>query len=73
MDCNATKGGVDNVDKLVTGSTAKEEPYAGHVIFFNFLDILAYNVFVTWMALNPDWNKKKLQKRWLFLEELGKA
>ena len=35
------------------------------MIFFNILDI--------WMALNPDWNRGKLQMRWLFLEELGKA
>jgi hypothetical protein len=25
------------------------------------------------MALNPDWNREKLQRRQLFLEELGKA
>jgi hypothetical protein len=40
------------------------------VIFFN---ILAYNALVIWMALNPDWNRGKLQKRRLSLKELGKA
>jgi hypothetical protein len=37
------------------------------------LDISAYNVFVIWMALNPDWNRGKLQRRRLFLKELCKA
>jgi hypothetical protein len=37
------------------------------------LDILAYNAFVIWMGLNLDWNREKLCRRWLFLEELGKA
>ncbi|KAL6460691.1 hypothetical protein MHYP_G00306570 [Metynnis hypsauchen] len=37
------------------------------------LDISAFNAFVIWMALNPEWNRGKLQKRRLFLEDLGKA
>jgi hypothetical protein len=43
------------------------------VIFFNMLDISVYNAFAIWMALNPDWNRGKVQRRQLFLEELGKA
>jgi hypothetical protein len=43
------------------------------VIFFNILDIATYKAFVIWMALNPDWNRAKLQRRLLFLEDLGKA
>jgi hypothetical protein len=43
------------------------------VIFFNILDISAYNAFVVWMVLSPDWNRGKLQRRQLFLEELSKA
>ncbi|XP_070300249.1 piggyBac transposable element-derived protein 4-like [Salvelinus sp. IW2-2015] len=74
MDYNATKGGVDNLDKLVTGDCCKRRTLRWPlVIFFNILDISAYNTFVIWMALNPDWNRGKLQRRRLFLEELGKA
>src|SRR4029434_5318671 len=71
MDYNATKGGVDNIDKLVSAYSCKSRwPRA---IFFNIFDILAYNAFVTWMALNPEWKRGKLQRILLFLEELGKT
>lgn len=74
MDYNATKGGVDNMDKLVTGYSCKRKTLRWPlVIFFNMLDISAYNAFVIWLALNPNWNRGKLQKRRLFLEQLGKA
>lgn len=35
--------------------------------------ISAYNTSVIWMALNPDRKRGNLQRRGLFLEELGKA
>uniref|UniRef100_UPI003AAE7D3F piggyBac transposable element-derived protein 4-like n=1 Tax=Centroberyx gerrardi TaxID=166262 RepID=UPI003AAE7D3F len=74
MDYNATKGGVDNLDKLVTGYSCKRRTLRWPlVIFFNIMEISEYKAFVIWMALNPDWNRGKLQRRWLFLEELGKA
>ena len=74
MDYNATEGGMDNLDKLVTGYSCKRRTLRWpFVIFFNILDISAYNAFVIWMALNPDWNRGMLQRRQLFLEELGKA
>ena len=74
MDYNATKGGVDNLDKLVTAYSCKRRTLRWPlVIFFDILDISAYNSFVIWMALNPEWNRGKLQRRHLFLEELGKA
>ncbi|XP_071390069.1 piggyBac transposable element-derived protein 4-like [Centroberyx affinis] len=74
MDYNATKGGVDNMDKLVTAYSCKRRTLRWPlVIFFDILDISAYNAFVIWMALNPEWNRGKLQRRRLFLEELGKA
>jgi len=74
MDYNATKGGVDNMDKLVTAYSCKRRTLRWPlVIFFDMLDISAYNAFVIWMALNPEWNRGKLQKRRLFLEDLGKA
>eukprot|EP00066_Takifugu_rubripes_P014261 XP_011603527.1 PREDICTED: piggyBac transposable element-derived protein 4-like [Takifugu rubripes] len=73
MDYNATKGGVDNMDKLVTAYSCKWRTLRWPlVIFFDMLDISAYNAFVIWMALNPEWKGVKLQKRRLFLEDLGK-
>ena len=61
MDYNATKGGVDNLDKLVTGYSYKRRTLLWPlVIFFN---ISVYNVFVIWMALNPDWDRGKLRRR----------
>ena len=62
MDYNATKGGVDSLDELVTGYSCKRRTLRWTlVIFFNILDIFAYNAFVIWMPLNPDWNRGLLQ------------
>ncbi|XP_060792618.1 piggyBac transposable element-derived protein 4-like [Neoarius graeffei] len=73
LDYNATKGGVANLDKLVTSYSCKRRTLQWPlVIFFDILDISAYNAFVIWMSLSPEWNRGKLQKRRLFLEELGK-
>lgn len=41
-------------------------------IFFNMLDVSAYNAFVLWTAVDPSWNQNKTFKWRLFLEELGK-
>jgi hypothetical protein len=47
MDYNATKGGVDNLDKLVTGYSCKRRTLRWPlVIFFNILDISDYNAVV---------------------------
>ncbi|KAK7910030.1 hypothetical protein WMY93_014714 [Mugilogobius chulae] len=43
------------------------------VIFYNILDVSAYNAFVIWTEIFPEWNESKLYKRRIFLEELGKA
>ena len=72
MDYNATKGGVDNMDKLVSAYSFKRRTLRWPLaIFFNILDIPAYNAFITWMALNPEWKRGKLQRIRLFLEVLG--
>lgn len=42
-------------------------------IFYNMLDVSAYNAFVVWTEVNPLWNKGKSFRRRLFLEELGSA
>lgn len=74
LDYNATKGGVDNLDK-VTGSYSTKRMTARWplVIFYNMIDVSAYNAFVIWMEIFPEWNVSKLYKRRIFLEELGKA
>lgn len=43
------------------------------VVFYNILDVSAYNIFVLWHKFNSKWNEGKLCKCLLFLEELGKA
>lgn len=42
------------------------------VLFYNILDISALNAYVVWTHINPNWNENKLQRRRLFLKELGK-
>jgi len=43
------------------------------VVFFNIIDVSAYNAFVLWREINKDWNSGKLNRRRLFLEQLGYA
>ncbi|XP_016092566.1 piggyBac transposable element-derived protein 4-like [Sinocyclocheilus grahami] len=74
LDYNHTNGGVDNLDKLVATYTCQRKTTRWPmVIFFNMLDVSAYNAFVLWMEINHSWNKGKKYRRRLFLEELGKA
>lgn len=42
-------------------------------MFYNILDVSAYNAFVLWMCVDPLWKEGATHKRRLFLEELGKA
>ena len=42
-------------------------------VFHNMLDVSAYNAWVLWKAVNPIWNQRRLYKRRLFLEALGRA
>src|SRR4029434_1510876 len=58
MDYNATKGRVDNIDKLVSAYSCKRRTLRWPLaILFTILDIMAYSAFVTWMALNPEWKR----------------
>src|ERR1700759_4536375 len=41
------------------------------VIFYNLVDIAAYNGYVLWMETFTSWNEGKLFRRRLFLNELG--
>ncbi|XP_052463478.1 piggyBac transposable element-derived protein 4-like [Carassius gibelio] len=74
LDYNQTKGGVDNLDKVVATYTCQRKTARWPmVIFFNMLDVSAYNSFVLWTKINPSWNKGNFSRRRLFLEELGVA
>jgi len=70
---NATKSGVDVLDKLVRTYTCKRPSKRWTVCFFwNMIDIAAYNAFVLWITANPTWNSGKSHVRRLYLRELGK-
>ncbi|CAM4728931.1 unnamed protein product [Leuciscus chuanchicus] len=74
LDYNKTKGGVDTLDQLVGTYTCQRKTMRWPmVIFFNMLDVSAYNSLVLWTEMDPMWNKQKCFKRRLFLEELGEA
>ncbi|XP_063743292.1 piggyBac transposable element-derived protein 4-like [Eleginops maclovinus] len=74
LDYNSTKGGVDNLDKVTaTYSCQRKTARWPLVIFYNIVDVSAYNAYVLWTAINQKWNAGKLYRRRLFLEDLGKA
>nr|XP_046255654.1 piggyBac transposable element-derived protein 4-like [Scatophagus argus] len=74
LDYNSTKGGVDNLDKVTaTYSCQRKTACWPLVIFYNIVDVSAYNAYVLWAEINQQWNAGKLYRRRLFLEELGKA
>lgn len=41
------------------------------VIFFNVIDVDAYDACVIQSLINKDWNSGKLSQRRIFLEQLG--
>ncbi len=43
------------------------------MLFFNMVDVSAYNAYVIFTAVDPSWNQAKLFRRRLFLEELGNS
>nr|XP_005172805.1 dual specificity protein phosphatase 26 isoform X1 [Danio rerio]XP_005172806.1 dual specificity protein phosphatase 26 isoform X1 [Danio rerio] len=74
LDYNSTRGGVDNFDKLTSTYTCQRKTlHWPMVIFFNMLDVSAYNAFVLWMDLNPSWEAQKTNRRRIFLQDLGRA
>ena len=69
---NQTKGGVDNLDKLFrTYSSIQKCNRWPVTLFFNLIDIAAYNALVCYVFTNPSYHKGKLSRRRLFLEELA--
>ncbi|XP_041791116.1 piggyBac transposable element-derived protein 4-like [Chelmon rostratus] len=73
LDYNKNKGGVDNLDKVTSVYSCKRMTARWPlVVFYNMLDVSAYNSFILWREINPTWNQGKCHKRRLFLEELGR-
>ncbi|XP_028437853.1 piggyBac transposable element-derived protein 4-like [Perca flavescens] len=71
---NSTRGGMDNLDKLVgTYSCRRKTARWPLALFHNILDVSAYNAFVLWPELRPEWLRGKLNRRRDFLEQLGRA
>ena len=69
---NQTKGGVDNLDKLVrTYSSIRKCNRWPVTLFFNLTDIAAYNALVCYVFTNPKYHKGKLSRRRFFLEVLA--
>ncbi|XP_011484738.2 piggyBac transposable element-derived protein 4 [Oryzias latipes] len=73
LDYNKTKGGVDNLDKLLATYSCrrmtKRWPLA---MFHNMIDMSAYNAYVIWREMHPDWMPWNRNRRRIFLEQLGK-
>ncbi|XP_020483419.2 piggyBac transposable element-derived protein 4-like isoform X1 [Labrus bergylta] len=73
-DYNSCKRAVENLEKVLgTYSCNRRTRRWPMVMFFNIIDISAFNAFVLWTVAEPSWNQTKTCKRRLFLEELGKS
>ena len=74
LSYNKTKGAVDNLGKLVReyscGRKTRRWPLA---LFYQLLDIAAYNAFVIYMTKFPNYCSNMPNRRRLFLEDLGLA
>lgn len=74
LDYNSTKGAVDTLDMCVHTYTCARQTRRWPVrLFYNVLDIAAWNSYVCWITCNPTWNSGKNSKRRMFLIELGNA
>ncbi|XP_063049276.1 piggyBac transposable element-derived protein 4-like [Engraulis encrasicolus] len=74
LDYNKNKGGVDNLDKVTGTYTCKRGTKRWPmVVFYNMLDVSAYNAFIIWTEVDPGWNSRKTFRRRLFLDELGRS
>jgi len=63
LDYNATKGGVDTLDKMIANySTRRKTNRWPITVFANILDISISNAFILFTCVSSDWNIKKLSK-----------
>lgn len=73
LDYNSTKGGVDNLDKLVQAYSCQRKTNRWPlVVFFDILDIAAVNGMIIWCLCNPDWQENNRRRRRMFIKELAK-
>lgn len=75
---NDTKGGVDTIEQMARKYTTKRSTRMADTrwplsIFYIMLDIAALNAYSLLLLGFPKWNKKKTNRRRLFLKELGLA
>lgn len=74
QDYNATKVGTDVMDQMISYYTVKFKTKRWPVVVFcNVLDIACINAFILYKACFPNYNTGKLDKRRLFLIDLGMA
>ncbi|XP_028254563.1 piggyBac transposable element-derived protein 4-like [Parambassis ranga] len=73
LDYNRTKGGVDNLDKLLATYSCRRMTKRWPVaMFHNILDVSAYNAYVIWRETHPELMAGTRNRRRLFLGQLGK-
>ena len=73
LDYNKTKGSVDTLDQCVHAySTSRGTKRWPNKLFFNIIDIAAFNGFIIFLKNKPNWNDGKLFRRRLYLLELAK-
>lgn len=64
---------MDNLDKVIaTDSCRRMTAHWPLVVFYDVLDVSAYNTFVIWRELNLGWLSGKRNRRRSFLEQLGR-
>lgn len=68
---NTTKGGVDQMDQLVSNYTCKRQTRRWPlVLFYNLLDIAALNGYLLYIQQHPDFFSNITHRRRLFLDKL---
>ncbi|CAJ1051903.1 piggyBac transposable element-derived protein 4-like [Xyrichtys novacula] len=74
MDYNHCKGAVDTLDQLVHNFSCQRRSKRWPLtLFYNMLDISAYNAYVIFTCVNPSWKAGKRVPRRLFLQDLATA
>nr|XP_061796549.1 piggyBac transposable element-derived protein 4-like [Nerophis lumbriciformis] len=74
LDYNRCKGAVDHLDQVrITYSCRRRALRWPMCLFHYMVDISAYNAFVLFSNVKPDWSRAKLFRRRLFLLEVAKA
>lgn len=69
---NATKGGVDCIDERVGTYTGRYKTRRWHVrVFSNLIDIVAFNSYILYCDVFPNYHKNLNHRRRMFLLDLG--